>query len=207
MTGHYLDLESWPRRSHFQFFKHYELPFFGICAEVPVTETLQWCRDHKLSFSLACWFACLQTINAIPEFRYRIRGDKVWVHEQIDVGTTMLNDDETFSFRYFSYSTKFKDFCGSAKAATDLEERADNDALIHGSTLPWVRFTGLTHARRIGQDDSVPKVAFGRYAKIDNAVTMPVSLEVHHALMDGLHASRFFQQLEQRFSDPKTLLS
>lgn len=207
MNGHYLNLESWPRRSHFQFFKRYELPFFGICADVPVSETLRWCRDHKLSFSLACWFACLQTINEIPEFRYRIRGEKVWVHDRIDVGTTMLNEDETFSFRYFSFSSTFSAFCASANAATDLDERSDNDALIHGSTLPWVRFTGLTHARRIGQDDSVPKVAFGRYGPSDKGTSMPVSLEVHHALMDGLHASRFFQQLEQRFATPEALLA
>lgn len=207
MSGHYLDLETWPRHSHFQFFKSYELPFFGICAEVPITETLQWCRNQKLSFSLACWYACLQAINEIPEFRYRIRGEKVWIHDKIDVGTTVLNDDETFSFKYFSYSTDFKAFCDSANAVTDLNAREDNDALIHGSTLPWVRFTGLTHARRIGQNDSVPKIAFGRYGTMDDKVTMPVSLEVHHSLMDGLHASRFFQRLEQIFADPESLLN
>jgi chloramphenicol O-acetyltransferase type A len=215
MNGHYLDLDNWPRRAHFNFFRAYELPFFGICAEVPVTKTLQLCKEHKLSFSLACWYACSMAIHDIPEFRYRIRGERVWVHDRLDIGTTILNDNETFRFCYYPYRDSFQGFAAAAKevkkallvdSEASMNERTDNDAVIHGSTLPWVRFTGLNHARRLGTNDSVPKIAFGRYAQSQGEYLMPVNVDVHHALLDGLHASRFFGHLEARFADPKWLL-
>jgi chloramphenicol O-acetyltransferase type A len=36
---------------------------------------------------------------------------------------------------------------------------------------------------------------------------MPVSVEVHHALMDGLHVGRYFGRLESYLSDPRAALS
>ncbi len=53
MSGHFLDLDGWPRRAQYDFFLAYEQPFFDVAAEVPVTHTLAWCRDHERSFSLA----------------------------------------------------------------------------------------------------------------------------------------------------------
>ena len=35
---------------------------------------------------------------------------------------------------------------------------------------------------------------------------MPISVEVHHALMDGLHVGRFFSQLEEALADPLTFV-
>jgi chloramphenicol O-acetyltransferase len=35
---------------------------------------------------------------------------------------------------------------------------------------------------------------------------MPVSVEAHHALMDGLHAGRFFERLQRHCSDPRAAL-
>jgi chloramphenicol O-acetyltransferase type A len=36
---------------------------------------------------------------------------------------------------------------------------------------------------------------------------MPVSVEVHHALMDGLHVGRYFERLEGYLSDPRSALN
>lgn len=65
--------------------------------------------------------------------------------------------------------------------------------VIHGSSLPWLWFTSDSHPRRLPAESSVPKTTFG---KADDT-TMPVSVDVHHALMDGLHAARFFQRFEE----------
>lgn len=199
LRGGYLDLASWGRRAPFEFFADYELPFFNVCSEVRVGPTLRYCRERGLSSSLACWFACLRTINALEPFRMRLRPPvegtavvevdefgvpvdasghagglratpRVWVHETIDIGTTVLNDDgETFRFCYFPYAERFEQFCAGARSAMErsrqgeMQERKDDDALVHGTTVPWVRFTSVSHPRRFGGLDSVPKIVFGRY--------------------------------------------
>ena len=60
--------------------------------------------------------------------------------------------------------------------------------------IPWISFTSFTHARKPAKEDSVPKIVFGKYTKKNDSVKMPVSVEVHHSLMDGIHVGKFFEQ-------------
>ncbi len=216
--GHDLELETWKRRAHFELFRGYEQPFFNICAEVEVSATRQHCRAAGHSFSLATWFVAMVALNRIEAFRYRLRdgGRRVWVHERIHVGTTILNADETFSFCYFPHFADFRSFQAEARARVEaLRERArsaatlepmdDRDDMVHGSTLPWVRFTSVAHARRLQAEDSTPKLVFGRLNG-DGPTTLPVSIEAHHALVDGLDAGKFFGLLEKLFQDPAQIL-
>lgn len=213
MSGHFLDLDGWPRRAQYDFFLTYEQPFFDVAAEVPVTRTLAWCRDHERSFSLACWFLIQRAINAVEPFRYRLRDTGIYVHDHIRVATTTLLPDETFRFVYLPYEEDFEGFHRGGKqvferalTTMELEDRPEDDAVIHGSTLPWVRFTMVSHARRVIPLDAVPKIVLGKYGEDAGQVHMPVAVAVHHGLMDGLHVGRFFEKLEDEFSRPDEVL-
>ena len=212
-NGHFLDLDAWPRRAQYEFFRGFESPFFNICTEIPVGATLDWCREREQSFALACWFLCQRAVNLIEPFRYRLRDERVWVHDRVRVATTSLNPDETFRFNHFAHQKTFSSFLAEAKrvlAGTQqdvMDARPEDDATIYGSTLPWIRFTSVAHARQGGDGDSVPKIAFGKYGESATGVSMPVSVEVHHALMDGLHVARFLEQIEQDFADPSEVLA
>jgi chloramphenicol O-acetyltransferase type A len=81
------------------------------------------------------------------------------------------------------------------------------DDMIHFTTLPWVSFTSFSHARNWGREDSVPKIAFGKFMKVNERTLLPFSVEVHHALMDGLHVGRYVSRLEEALRDPETFLS
>jgi chloramphenicol O-acetyltransferase type A len=128
----------------------------------------------------------------------------VWAHDALGVGVTVLRDDESFRFCYLDDAPTFDAFAGAAAdvlaaaraapADAPLEPQADRDDLLHGTVLPWLPFTSITHARRLPAADSVPKVAFGKFERRGDRVDMPVSLEVHHALVDGLHVGRFFER-------------
>jgi cytochrome d ubiquinol oxidase subunit II len=84
--------------------------------------------------------------------------------------------------------------------------RADRDDLVYHSVIPWVSFTSISHARDSRRQSGIPKVTFGKYREAGGRVLMPVSVEVHHALMDGLHVGRFFERLEGYFKDPGAAL-
>ena len=77
---------------------------------------------------------------------------------------------------------------------TDSAKRLD---VIHYSSIPWVKFTGLTHARSFTFPDSVPKISFGKCANVDGRMVMPVSVNAHHGLVDGLHVGLFFQRFQE----------
>lgn len=200
-----LDLERWERREHFRFFQVYDWPFFNLCADVDVTSLVRRTAEPDgPSFFLASLFLSLKAANELESFRLRIRGGRVVVHERIDGGSTVLREDGTFGFAYFDWRDDFGEFAEAAgpvleaarQAGGPLEPRDDRDDLIHYSVIPWVAFTSFAHARRRREEDSVPKVVFGRHHAVGDRRRLPVSVEVHHALMDGLHVGRFFERFQ-----------
>ena len=77
---------------------------------------------------------------------------------------------------------------------------------MYFTALPWLHFTSFSHARRWGQEDAIPRFAFGR-ADADGArLWMPFSVEVHHALMDGVHVGRYVQDFEAALREPQAWL-
>lgn len=202
-----LDLDAWPRREHFRFFRTYDNPYFNVCANVDVTGLVERTRaEHEPSFFVASLWLSLEVANALEPFRYRIRGDGVIVHPQVHGGSTVLVEDETFRFAYFPRDPDFERFAGSAGEVLasiqadpgPLDPADDRDDVIHYSVLPWISFTSFSHARRWGTDDAVPKIVFGRHRAEGARRVMPVSVEVHHALMDGLHVARFYERFRKR---------
>jgi chloramphenicol O-acetyltransferase type A len=210
----YLDTEAWSRRHLFRLFKDYDAPYFNVCADVDVTPLLALVRERGLSFFVTYHYLSTKTANEVEPFRYRLRGERVVVHERVHAGAIVLLPDDSFTFVYFDYSEDFGAFHEGARAMVErarrepppLDARAGQDDLIYHSVIPWVSFTSISHARDSRQQNGIPKVAFGKYREADGRVLMPVSVEAHHALMDGLHAGRFFERLQRHCSDPRAAL-
>jgi chloramphenicol O-acetyltransferase type A len=212
----YLDTERWSRSQQFHFFKTYDQPFFNICAPLDVTELLRLSRSEGgPAFFLTYHYLALRAANEEEPFRYRLRGDRVLVHDRIDMGTTILLDGERFAFCYFEYDEDGARFLEKASAAVESLRASDGrlrpsegrDDLVHCSVIPWISFTSFSHARMRIPQDSVPKLVFGKYFADGDRFRMPVSVEVHHALMDGVHVGRYFERLERFFADPAALLA
>ncbi len=190
-----LDLASWARRDLFEFFRDYDNPYFNICARVEVTRLLEVLRERPgAGVSLAYHYFALRVANEIEPFRFRLKDGNVIVHDVINGGTTVMLPNESFSYAYFDYHEDFEEFLSEAgesikrvQAEGSLKPTMRDD-LIYFTTLPWVSFTSFAHARNRGRGDSVPRIAFGKFMKENERTMLPISVEVHHALMDGLHA-------------------
>lgn len=210
----YLDTETWSRRHLFRLFKEYDDPFVNVCADVDVTPLLAFVRARDLNLFVAYHYLSTRAANEIEEFRYRLRGQRVLVHERVDAGAIVLLPDESFTFVYFDYEEDFVAFHGRAldiiegarRDPPPLDAREDRDDLVYHSVIPWVSFTSISHARHSGKQSGIPKVTFGRYRGVGGRAMMPVSVEVHHALMDGLHIGRFFERLGGYFAEPRAAL-
>lgn len=206
----YLDLATWSRREVFKFFLNFDKPYFNICGRVDVTRLLALLRDRPdVSSSLTYHYFALRIANGIEPFRYRLREGKVLIHDVIHGGTTVLLANETFTLAYFDYEPKFQEFIRKASRAVEetrddgaFRPRQSDDARIHFTTIPWVSFTSFSHARNWGREDSIPKIAFGKFAREGDYTYLPVSVEVHHALVDGLHVGQFFKQMEEAAMNP-----
>jgi chloramphenicol O-acetyltransferase type A len=211
----YLDTNNWARRDLFHFFLGFDNPYFNICTHLDVTRLLALLRNRrpKLSVSLAYHYFALRAANEIEPFRYRLREGKVIIHDVINGGTTVLLPNESFSFAYFDYQEDFEKFIFDAQRAVKEVQQGEgpfspkaSDNAIHFTTLPWVSFTSFAHARNWGREDSVPKIAFGKFTNENDRIRLPFSVEVHHALMDGLHVGRYLARLEEMLETPEDYL-
>jgi chloramphenicol O-acetyltransferase type A len=208
-VGSYIDLDRWRRREHFLLFRDYDRPHFSTTAAVDVSACYAASRGGEgMSFTLATLFAAMHAANAVEAFRLRLRGDRVWCHDAVGIGCTVLRPDRTFGFTYFAHETSFSRFAAAgkremerARAGTTLgDEREADDAILHASVLPWVRFTSFTNAIR--REDSVPKLTFGKRYAEGGAWYVPVCVEVHHALVDGLDVGEFFAGFQELIARP-----
>ncbi len=210
----YLDVTTWSRRDLFNFFLSYDNPYFNICLRLDVTEVLSWLPSRpKASVALTNHYFALRVANEIEPFHYRLQDDKVLVHEVINGGTTVLLPDETFTFAYFDFDQDFDVFMKGAQEsvartiAKPSFQPTPRDNLIYFTTLPWLSFTSFAHARKRGRGDSVPRIVFGRFVKENDRTWLPLSVEVHHALMDGLHVGRYVNRLQEALDNPEAFLS
>ncbi len=205
-----LDKNNWNRREHFDFFNQFDEPFFGIVAELDCTNAYKICNDNSLPFFLYYHFQSIIAVNQIDAFRYRIKDDEIIIFDTIHVTTTISRDDNTFAFSFIPATPSFKEFCELAKIEIDkiknskglgLTENTGRLDVIHFSTVPWISFSGVTHARNFRYKESVPKITFGKYYQKNDKIIMPISINVHHGLMDGYHVGQYLKLLEQLMND------
>lgn len=207
MKGHFVELEKWKRRDHFELYRHFTNPFFSICAEVDVTEVWKQSRSADgPSFFLASIFLALRAANAVEALRTRVHGDRPWVHDQVSITPTVMRADQTFGFTRLEPAGSYREF--AAKSAEIVRKACEiqplvvphsTDDVIYQTTLPWIRFTSFSNALA-GEGDSVPRVAFGKCSQDGKRWVLPVCVEVHHAVVDGFDVASFLEKLEKGFA-------
>ncbi|MBJ2175836.1 hypothetical protein JBL43_16400 [Aureibaculum sp. A20] len=200
-----IDIENWDRKSQYNFFKNYEDPFFNITATLDITNLYRFCKAQNLSFFIAGLYVANKAMNQIPEFKLRLDNGKVLAFDEIAISSTVLNDDDTFSFCHFKSFSSIKEFVENGLKGIENLKNGNVDIaevnridVIHSTTIPWVSITGFKHARNGNEKEiGIPKIVFGKYYNQDNRKIMPFSVEVHHALMDGIHVGLLYEKMQQ----------
>lgn len=202
-----VDIDSWARKEHFKFYKEFDEPFFGMVFNVEVSGAYEHCKNEGISFFIFYLFASLKAANAVEEFKYRIENDDILLYDTVNASPTISRNNGTFGFSYIDFDNDFEIFYKNAKkeiervqANTDLVPASDASNTIHISAIPWVKFTGLSHARNYKFKDSIPKISFGKVFEEQGEKQMPVSVHGHHALMDGYHVGLFAEYFQKELN-------
>ncbi|ALO42543.1 CatA-like O-acetyltransferase [Pseudoalteromonas phenolica] len=201
-----IDLDTWPRAEHFKFFLPFSQPYFNVVIDLDAKLLFKYAKSQQLSFT-ACYLYCLQeAVERYAPMRYRIVDDEPVEVSGVSLSTVFLRADESFRFvpleiqnsllEYCDHYTHQKqNFLGKPLLNSYFVENADKITQMYISILPWFKFSGFKHAEHTPIASGIPKVVFGQYQKEQG--TLPISIEVHHALMDGLHISQFIDVFNQ----------
>jgi len=208
-----IDLSTWPRREQFQKFITFSYPHFNLCTPVDLSAFLPAIKARGISPTVAIVYLIARVANEQPEFRWRIRGEQVVEHELVHASTTILAKDDLFSFCTVPYTSDFTAFAADAtqrfayvKEHPTLEDEPGQDNLLFMTAIPWVSFTSFMHPIHLQPVDSVPRFAWGKFTQDGDRWRMPLSVQVHHALMDGIHVAKYYERFQGHLDQPEGYL-
>jgi chloramphenicol O-acetyltransferase type A len=208
-----IDVETWHRREQVELYRKFDQPHFNMCANVDVTAFYAASKSKGYSFTIAVLYVLARAANDTPSFRLRHRGDEVVEHDIVHPSTTVLYDDDSLGFCQLDYAVDWRTFAALsgerlalAKKGATLEEGAGRDDVLYTTSIPWVAFTSFAHPTHLHPADSIPRLAWGKRFDDDDKLKMPLSVQGHHAMMDGLHMGQYFGRVQDYLSHPDQVL-
>ncbi len=200
-----IDIETWSRKEHFQFFLRSDLPFYNVNFNVDITGLKEYARSCGLSLTNTLLFLAVKTFNRVENFRYRLMDGKVVLYDRINPSFACIRGNEDL-FRMIT--VEFEDdiavFDTKAKAAIERSTSYFDLSMLKGrsdfaffSPLPWIPFTAVDHTMSLKKEDCIPRISWGKFSEADGKVLLPFNIQVNHVFIDGVHVGQFYQTLHE----------
>ena len=202
MTHQIIDLETWPRATQFHFFRTYQQPHYATTARLDVTHLMARKADGVSPYR-GCLFAIGAGLHRVPELCMRFRADQVVAHDMITLSMTVPTDVGSFGYAYVPFVADFAAFEGQAIVLIDAvaagitldANSGERDDLAYLSCMPWLDYSSINNALP-GPDDCIPRITWGKFVERDGRWDMAMTLEVHHALVDGAQVGAYFEAVQ-----------
>ena len=202
-----IDMDTYSRRAHFDYFRSLQYPYLGLTVDVDVTALRDFCRQRGCSFYLAFMHAAARAANAVPQLRQRVRDGGIVEYEACGTSHVELLEDGTYCYCTLFHDMDWAEYLACAEQArrrcresASIEEDADVEGLYFVTSLPWLHYSQLIQPAA-GGDESNPRISWGKYeADWRGRLMMPVTLLAHHALVDGAHAAQFYQNIDEEIA-------
>ncbi len=203
MSGTYriIDMSKWKRAMHCEVFRNYVEPAFNITTELDITNFLKVVKSKGLSFTISMVYAVSKCANEIEEFRYRFLDGEVVLYNQIQTSFTYL-DSETELFKVICVDMQeaLEEYVALAQKIIKEQKTyftgpLGND-VFQCSALPWISYTHISHTNSGKKEVATPMFSWGKYYERNNRIMLPFSIQAHHSFVDGLHAGKLADGLQ-----------
>ena len=98
----YLDMDTYPRREHFEYFAAMRSPYMGGTVEIDVTDFLSALKAKGYPFFLSFLWCVSRAANSVPELRQRIEGGRIAEYGACRSSHTLALPDGTYCYRLLS---------------------------------------------------------------------------------------------------------
>lgn len=195
-----IDLNEWERGDLFLYYINNLRNVMSMTADIDVTPLLEYVRANGFRFYPVMMWAVSKAVNGREEFRYGWDGDDLirWdyvspyyadFHKQdercVKLVTEYSDNLAEFHARFLTDRERYENLRGF-----DLKNVPPNTFDV--SCLPWVKYKSFDiHVFDEGKY-LAPVVTWGKYGEQNGRIIMPLTMNIHHAVADGWHLSRFF---------------
>ena len=201
-----LDLSTYPRREHFEYFQSMANPYVGLTVPVDITAFLAAVKTAKKPFFLSFLYCLGSAANAVPELRRRILDGGIIEFDTCDASYTVMQENGAYGYGRVAFGMPFDEYLAQAipqheraKAHATIEIDEDELSYLFVSSVPWLSYTALQQPTPVPADSN-PRLTFGKYETENGRTRIPVTLLANHALVDGLHIAQFYANLNTSLS-------
>ena len=202
-----IDLASYKRRNHFEYFNSFAYPYVGTTANVDISALLDRIKGEKLPFFLSACYCAARAANTVPELRQRIRRGEIIEFDRCRVSHTLALEDGTYCYCTLEDAPGFYAYVAAGRRAQEEAKRLasiaeDPEEVLEKffvSSIPWLSYTSLVQPVPVPADSN-PRITFGKFFSQGGKTLLPVSLLCNHALVDGVHIAAFYQAMEREIA-------
>ena len=196
-----IDEKTWNRAMHCMIFRNSVEPAFCVTFEADITRFKRVVKEQGVSFTLAMVYAVCKCANDIDAFRYRFVDGQIVLFDKIDTAFTYLNQEtELFKVVNVPMIDDLKEYCEFAETIAKEQKEyftgpLGND-VFQCSPMPWVTYTHISHTNSGKKDNATPLFDWGKFYEKNGKIVIPISVQVHHSFVDGIHIARFADLLQ-----------
>lgn len=176
-------------------------PMVTFFKTLDVTHLIRVSKKKNLKFNMLLGYCIGKAAADIKEFYLLPVGEKLMRYDTIAVNTIVknkvdevsscdilaVNDLDVFNREYLQYTSQVADSCVN-------RDLSDDSMVIGTSAIIDTEIDGA-----VGMNSGIfnnPFMIWGRYKKKMFRYYLPVSFQFHHTQMDGAHAGRFLENLQ-----------
>ncbi len=180
-------------------------PMVTFFKMLDVTNLVKISKKRNLKFNMLLGFCIGKAATQVKEFYVLPVGEKLMQYDTLAVNTIVKNktgevsscdilfqtDLDVFNREYLTYTAQVAQTCRDR----DLSE---NSMVIGTSAIIDTEIDGA-----VGMNSGIfnnPFLIWGRYRKKFFKYQLPISFQFHHTQMDGAHAGKFLEKLQQEIN-------
>jgi chloramphenicol O-acetyltransferase type A len=208
-SGWPVDLDTYPRRRLFECFRDHQVPVFSISTSIDINGYAEAVAERGLRFYTTLCCLISRALNSSSCFRHRLVDGVLMEYPKVHPSINVALEDESFAFADAFYCGVFQDDYTSIRAAFERARqqpiqdfRGGLDDRFFLTHLPWLSFSGIQHPYTPVYA-SIPLITTGRTFLQEGRERLPIAVQAHHALVDGLHVARMLDQLSQLCRHPE----
>lgn len=220
-----IDLDTYKRKAHLEYFMSMTSCQTGLTANVDVTLLRDFCKKEGCSFFLAFMHIVALSADSIPQFRQRLhrvtkeerkcpehskaptegpfKDLEIREYEESPTSNTESSKDDMYCYCTNFHHMPWKDYISEATRRQaearnngTLDEDPEIEAFYFPTCVPWIHYTDCIHPWG-DCFDSNPRFSWGRFEEdFKGRLMMPVTVRVHHGLVDGLQIAKFYENLD-----------
>lgn len=192
--------EETSRAKAFSMWMSSPMPMVTFVKTFDISRLFKVCRKTGLKFNvLMCW--CIgKAASSVDEFYLLPVKDHMYRYDKLAINVIVPNSkggitlcDVPYSDDISQFNADYHEITGTA--AQSCEDTSLEDCMVIGtSAMPHTELDCIIN-QYTGRYNN-PFLVWGRYRKGLFKTTLPISLQFHHAQMDGAHACRFLENLQ-----------